>query len=128
MLVYRVEDFYGNGPYNGINMISNLVKDHGFNSDYPGWSDDLLGEYTSSYKSGFISLDKLIEWFYNYFDELSKEFKISVYIDPHHVIYSKSGKQIAFYGGIKSFSMNMGSLEIKKSLDTEIKSDTIDVD
>lgn len=79
MIVYRVEDELGGGPYNGdrapdpwTRSWSRIVNGHEVsdpvhqpspNSDIPEWRDSEYGGRAAKYRFGFASVEQVYKWF-----------------------------------------------------------------
>lgn len=88
MLIFRVEDKCGNGPYRrGDNLASLLANKHNGDSSHPTPILDGI-ENRQNYFCGFKDLDQLFNWFNPYTEILKKAgFAVSVYeIDKEYVL------------------------------------------
>lgn len=95
-MIFRVEK-KGLGPYKRQEHID-MYDTHSYSSDHPGVRTDVL-KWRSGMLSGFQSLKHLKRWFGEYLKELlSMGYKIKKFkIKKKNVLFSLSGKQIAFY-------------------------------
>lgn len=109
VLVYRLENKQGIGPYQSQHKYHRHLNRQSIDTGHPGWMDDniITQIWTTSkvifrgereYRAGFTTLDQLQGWFAGHLNQLLKAgFIIKLYcIEGKDVIYSKSGKQIAF--------------------------------
>lgn len=108
MLVYRVEDKLGYGPYHSPldgKFSDKLCGAHANPMTHPtSWTEELPSEYELGWKEnqlrhGFGSMRRLNEWFDEYWKkELKKhKFYISIYqVNPRYVRTSRSKKQTIF--------------------------------
>ena len=115
MLVYRVENNKGLGPYRNIktkkHSLHKMCDEHSESSYHLPWMDDFTRTTyeelrTGIHISGFKSMDDLFKWFGPWMGILIyKRFRICVYkVNEADVFYSKSGRQIIFN---KSKALNL---------------------
>lgn len=100
IIVYRVENYEGLGPYQGQSYgpLSKLCHKHN-NSNYPCLVEDFYGTMPSwDYVFGFQSYQHYKKWFFGFIGLMrSHGFKLSKYeIESSKIIIGKSGKQIIF--------------------------------
>lgn len=103
MIVYRIENKEGKGPYQdqSYGPLSKLCWSHN-NSNYPDLCQDFYGlvsfDYNFDFVFGFQSRQLYKSWFGGFITLMrSHGFKLSKYeIDPEKIIVGKSGKQIIF--------------------------------
>jgi hypothetical protein len=95
MLVYRVENADGEGPYAGFKTTD--LSRH-YNTDtHPGPYYDNIPSVHSYHRFGFSSAEKFVSWFNE--DERASlagdGYRMSIYdVDPAHVIHGR--KQVVF--------------------------------
>lgn len=113
MMVWRVEDENGKGPYVGKDrfprdspawaLMLELANKHSFTSDHPAMWDIEMGpmgvaEIADHYVFGFPSLNKAVEWFEGYIERLiDNGFSFNAYEVPEDlVLFSTSRRQLMF--------------------------------
>jgi hypothetical protein len=106
MIVWRVEDRKGEGPYGDFRdsrrqkLQEALVLCHGYSTDHPSPLDDELGEYLSANKFkpvfGFKSKEDAIKWFAGFWQDLHKlGFRLKTFEAKDYLV-GKSNKQLVF--------------------------------
>lgn len=99
--IYRIEDKEGKGPYQS-NIQGEFVKylsNHSNLNGRPGIYYDFNIEISDDYFFGFDTMQKLFFWFGGVIKLFYKSsiFRIVIYeIEESEIIYSRSGKQVAF--------------------------------
>lgn len=99
IIVYRVENKYGIGPYKSyLCGAQEYLRCHNLSLDThpPIWRD--TGIYSDDYYCGFSNHQQLLDWFKSKLGMLhSHGFKVSSYAVPStSVVLGKSGRQLAF--------------------------------
>lgn len=102
MIVYRVEDASGQGPYNSPWAPENMPEVHTNNPTHPGPFNDIgwdwpykLGDVHTIF--GFESLEMLDAWFRGWKTRLRDHFEIHTYEVPEALVL-KGRFQLAFDG------------------------------
>lgn len=96
MVIYRVENEMGVGPYRGEmrDPYSWAVRGHDDDPGRPTWRQDDLHPHGGEWKSGFFSLSRLARWFNHPHERLNLEhqgFRVHVYEIPREwVVLGKS--------------------------------------
>jgi hypothetical protein len=105
MIVYRVEDHLGEGPYGDFRdrfkqtLSEELRTSHALSSRHPGPYEDKLTRFLTQSPHavfGFDSIDKAMMWFDGYWDDLHEAgFELKTFETTTYQLGS-SGKQLVF--------------------------------
>jgi hypothetical protein len=99
MLVFRVEDGDGTGPYTdgALKAVWRVISAHNSSYYHTGIYSD-VDMFTYKHKCGCSSIEQLVKWFHGWAELLNENgYLLVVYsVAEEFVLHGRSGRQLAF--------------------------------